>query len=157
MAIVAFGRNDRGNPLLYGVRLSGSGDVTQTNHVWKRTDVGTFVPTPSARNHGLIVLGDQGEVESLDVQTGKTLWKGRLPKHRNKFYASPLLAGERLFAVREDGIVFVATFAGGQFTLHSENNMGESVIGSPVPMGNGLLLRGEQHLFYVASPANPAE
>jgi len=157
MVIVAFGRNDRGNPLLYGVRLSGSGDVTQTNHVWKRTDIGTFVPTPSARNHGLIVLGDQGEVESLDVQTGRTLWKGRLPKHRNKFYASPLLAGERLFAVREDGVVFVATFAGGQFTLHSENNMGESVIGSPVPMGNGLLLRGEQHLFYVASTANPAE
>jgi outer membrane protein assembly factor BamB len=154
MVIVAFGRNDRGNPLLYGVRLSGSGDVTQTNHIWKRTDVGTFVPTPSVRENQLIVLGDQGEVEALDVHTGKTLWKSQLPKNRNKFYASPLWAGDSIYAAREDGVVFVATYTDGQFKVVAENDMGESVIGSPVPMGNGLLLRGEHHLYSITHPAN---
>ncbi|MDG1895256.1 MAG: PQQ-binding-like beta-propeller repeat protein, partial [Fuerstiella sp.] len=33
MAVIAFGRNDRGIPRLHGIRLGGSGDVTETNHV----------------------------------------------------------------------------------------------------------------------------
>jgi hypothetical protein len=44
MAVIAYGRNDRGLPRLYGIRLAGSGDVTKTAHVWKREDIGTFVP-----------------------------------------------------------------------------------------------------------------
>ena len=32
MVVVAFGRNDRGKPRLHGIRLGGSGDVTETNH-----------------------------------------------------------------------------------------------------------------------------
>jgi hypothetical protein len=47
IVVIAYGRNDRGAPRLHGIRLSGSGDVTQTNHLWKRDDVGTFVPTPA--------------------------------------------------------------------------------------------------------------
>jgi outer membrane protein assembly factor BamB len=35
--------------------------------------------------------------------------------------------------------------------LLSENQMGESVIGSPVPAANRLLIRGENHLFCTAS------
>lgn len=150
MAIVAHGRNDRGNPLLFGVSLVGSGDVTETNHVWKRTDVGTFVPTPIVLGKELLVLGDQGEVESIDATTGKTVWQARLPKNRHKYYSSPLLAGNRLIAAREDGVVFVAEIEGDQFELKSENDMEESVIGSPVPLGDGLLIRGVNHLFYVA-------
>lgn len=34
----------------------------------------------------------------------------------------------------------------------AENNMGERVIASPVPVANGLLIRGEKNLFCVAAP-----
>ncbi len=38
-----------------------------------------------------------------------------------------------------------------QFEVLGENDMGEPVIGSPVPAGNRLLLlRGEKHLFGLA-------
>ncbi|MBX3423239.1 MAG: PQQ-binding-like beta-propeller repeat protein [Pirellulaceae bacterium] len=148
--VIAYGRNDRGLPLLFGVSLSGNGNVTATNHAWSRNDVGTFVPTPLVGNQQIIVVGDQGEVECLSPSTGKTVWKQQLPKHRNKFYASPLLAGHRLYAPREDGVVFVGEIKDNAFRLLEQNNMGQSIIGSPVPLGNGLLLRGENHLFYVA-------
>ena len=157
MAIVAFGRNDRGNPLMFGVSLSGSGDVTETNHVWKRTDVGTFVPTPVVSGKQLIVLGDQGEIEAIDAASGQTIWQDQFPKHRGKYYASPLLAGSHLFAAREDGMVFVAEIDNNRFELKSENDMGESIIGSPIPLGNGLLIRGENHLFYVAAQSSNAK
>lgn len=152
MVVVAYGRNDRGVPRLFGVRLSGEGDVTATNHVWKREDVGTFVPTPAVHRGRVVLVRDGGETAGLDPATGKTVWEGAFPKHRAKYYASPLAAGDKLYAPREDGVVFVARIAGDRFEVLAENDLGESVIGSPVPVGDGrLLLRGEKHLFCLAA------
>lgn len=151
MIVVAYGRNDRGTPRLHGVRLSGSGDVTATQHVWKRQDVGTFVPTPAVHAGRVVLVRDRGETAALDPATGRTVWEGAFPKHRTNYYASPLVAGDLLYAPREDGTVFVARIAGDKFEVLAENDMGESVISSPVPVGNGLLLRGEQHLFCVGN------
>jgi outer membrane protein assembly factor BamB len=151
MAVIAYGRNDRGTPRLHGIRLTGSGDVTATSHVWMRDDVGTFVPTPAVYKGRVILVRDRGEVACLDPVTGKTIWEDAFPKNRANFYASPLIAGDRLYAPREDGTVFVASLAHGKFELQSENSMAEPVIGSPVPALDRILIRGEQHLFCVAS------
>jgi outer membrane protein assembly factor BamB len=155
MVVIAYGRNDRGIPRLYGIRLTGSGNVTQTNHVWKRDDVGTFVPTPALYKGRVILVRDRGEVACIDPATGKTIWEGAFPKNRANFYASPLIAGDKLYAPREDGTVFVASVANDKFDLLSENDMAESVIGSPVPALNCILIRGERHLFCVDSEASP--
>ena len=152
-AVIAYGRNDRGLPRLFGIRLAGEGDVTKTNHAWKRTDVGTFVPTPAVHRGRVIFLRDRGEVACLDPATGQTIWESALPRHRTNYYASPLIAGDTLYAAREDGTVFVASIAGDTLKVLAENDMGESIIGSPVPApapsGNRLLLRGTKHLFCV--------
>ena len=152
MVIVAYGRNDRGNPRLHGVRLGGTGDVTKTAHVWKRDDIGTFVPSPIAWKEQVVLVGDQGKVAGLDPQNGRTIWQGAFPRNRAKFYASPIIAGDRLVAPREDGVVFVAGVADGKFELLGENDMKESVIGSPVPVRDRLVLRGERHLFCFGKP-----
>lgn len=149
IVVVAYGRNDRGTPRLHGVRMTGTGDVTKSNHVWRRDDVGTFVPSPIAYQGRVILVRDRGEVASIDPETGKTVWEGAFPKHRSNYYASPLIAGGKLYAPREDGAVFVADVAHDKFELLSENAMGESVIGSPIPAGNSILIRGENHLFCI--------
>jgi outer membrane protein assembly factor BamB len=151
IAVIAYGRNDRGIPRLHGIKLTGSGDVTASAHAWQRDDVGTFVPTPISYKGHVYLVRDRGEVACIEPATGRTVWEGSFPKHRSNYYASPLIAGDKLFAPREDGVVFVASVADGQFTLLAENDMEESVIGSPVPMGNQILIRGESHLFCVAA------
>ena len=147
MAIIAFGRNDRGKPRLHGIKLGGSGDVTDTNHVWKRDDVGTFVPSPVVWKGRVYLVRDRGEVECLDPTTGKTIWSDTFPSNRASYYASPLIANGILYAPLEDGVVFVANVADDKFKLLAENNMEEPVIGSPVPASNRLFIRGEKHLF----------
>jgi outer membrane protein assembly factor BamB len=84
--------------------------------------------------------------------TGKTIWSDAFPKSRSNYYASPLIAGGKLYAPREDGVVFVASITDGQFKLLSENDLKEPVIGSPVPVANRIFIRGEKHLFCFASP-----
>ena len=152
MAVVCYGRNDRNQPRLHGIRLSGSGDVTATNHVWRRDDVGTFVPSPVAYQGRVYLVRDRGEVECIDPVTGKTIWSDAFPKGRAAFYASPVIAGGKLYAPREDGVVFVASVTDDRFQLLAENDMDQPVIGSPVPVLNRIFIRGEKHLFCFASP-----
>ncbi len=144
IAVIPYGRGSR----LAGIRLSGKGDVSATNRLWTRENVGSFVPSPSIADGKVFVVRDGGDVVCVNAKTGETVWQDRFPKNRAKFYASPTLAGDRLYAPREDGVVLVASVKDG-FKLLSENDMGERLIASPVPIGNRLLIRGEEHLFCV--------
>ena len=113
--------------------------------------MGTFVPTPAAYKGRVYLVRDRGQVECLDPATGETIWSDSFPRGRASFYASPLIAGGRLYAPREDGVVFVADVADGKFELLAENDMQEPLIGSPVPAANRIFLRGEKHLFCISS------
>ncbi|MCH8042763.1 MAG: PQQ-binding-like beta-propeller repeat protein [Planctomycetes bacterium] len=148
VAIVPYGRGKR----LAAVKLGGSGDVTKTHRLWtlkwKNDRIGAFVPTPAAYDGKLYLLGDRGAVSCFDLATGKTLWTDALPKSGLKYYASPTIAAGKLYAAREDGVVFVAELRG-KFKVLSENPMHEQIIASPVPVAGRLLLRGEKHLFCV--------
>jgi outer membrane protein assembly factor BamB len=149
-AVVCFGRADRGQPRLHGIKLGGAGDVTSTHRVWKREDIGSFVPTPAVYKGLVYILGDRGQISCIDPATGEPLWTDAFPKARFNFYSSPTLADGKLYAAREDGTVFVAKIEG-EFELLAENQMGERVIASPVPVSNHLLIRGESHLFCVSA------
>ena len=147
MVTVAFGRNDKRAPLLFGVRLTGQGDVTATNHVWRRDDISTFVPSPVAYQGRVYLVRDHGEIECLDPTTGQNIWSAELPRSRGKYYASPLIAVGKIYAANENGVVHVGKISNDKFEHLSTHDMGESVIGSPVPAGDRILIRGEGHLF----------
>lgn len=146
VAILPFGRSDRGNPLLYGVKLGPAGELETTNHLWQRTDTGTFVPSPTVWQKKVYLLRDRGEVECLDPLTGQMSWKDTLSKTSANYYGSPVIANGRLYAVREDGVMFVAN-VDNKFEVLAENNMGERVIATPVLLNDRILVRGEKNLF----------
>jgi outer membrane protein assembly factor BamB len=132
------------------IRLTPTGSTK----IWERGDRGlaSEVPTPIADGEKVYMLTDQGAVKCLDLMTGKELWSGVLPRNRNRYYASPVLAGGNLYCPREDGMLFVVG-AGEGFELLSENNMGEKIVASPVPIRGGLLIRGFDHLSWVSGEA----
>ena len=147
IAFVPYGRGD----CLAGVRLGGSGDVTATNRLWEREGrgLGAEVPTPAVRDGKVYQLGDAGRVACIDIESGDELWSGNLPRSRKRFFSSPLLAGDKLYCPREDGIIFVGRVSDAGFELLAENDMGEPTIAAPVPVGGGLLIRGREHLFRI--------
>ena len=149
IAVVPFGRGD----FVAGVRLDGRGDVTQSHRAWLREGVGSDVPTPAIDGRRVYLLGDKRQLTCLDLQTGKDIWTAELPKNLNKFYASPVLGGDKLYCTREDGVVFVGNVDAERFEQLAENDMGERVIATPIPIRGGLLIRGEQHLFWIGAPA----
>ncbi len=150
MAVVPYGRNDRKLPRLHGIKLGGSGDVTSTHRLWMRDDISSFVPSPASYKGGVYLLRDRGEIECVDPVTGKNHWSAALPKDRSNYYASPLIAGGKLYAAREDGVVFVADVEG-EFRLLSENDLGEPIIAMPVPFDGQILIKGTKNLFLFGS------
>lgn len=151
LAIVPVGRDDRrGQSRIHAIKLGGKGDVTKTHRAWERNDVGVFVPALAVHAGRVYLLRNRGEIVCLNPTTGETVWTGSLPEGRSSYYASPLIANGVLYAAREDGAVFAAR-VGENFELLGESAMGERIIASPVPAGNLLLLRGDQHLFGIAA------
>ncbi|MBM83112.1 MAG: Pyrrolo-quinoline quinone [Planctomycetaceae bacterium] len=144
VAVVPYGRGSR----LAAVKLNGKGDVTATHRQWTRKDTGSFVPTPCALGGKVYVLKDKGQVDCIDAASGSTVFSGQFPKHRMKYYASPTIAGGKMFAPREDGVVLVADVTNG-FEFLAENDMGEQIVASPVAIGNRLLIRGAEHLYCI--------
>ena len=152
VAIVPCGRGDRRQPRLHGIKLGGSGDVTDTHRLWKRDDTGPFVPTPAEFGGRVYVVNDRGRIDCVDPKTGQSLWSGVFPKGRGNFYASPLIADGRLYAAREDGVIFVIRLED-EFNVLSEINLNEKIIASPIAVSDRLLIRGECTLYCVGNSA----
>lgn len=142
VAIVPYGRGD----FLAAVRLGGSGDVTNSNRIWDKQGVGADVPCPIIAVGKIYVLSDRGKVTCLDLASGDEIWSDELPKGRANYFSSPLLAGDKLYCLREDGTLFVASVEGGLKVL-AENELGENCVATPVPIEDSLLVRTRNKLY----------
>ena len=81
IAVVPFGRGK----FLAGVKLDGSGDVTESGRIWEEEAEGPDVPTPIVVGEKFYILTDAGKLFCRDLNTGKELWSGTLPKGRDKY------------------------------------------------------------------------
>jgi outer membrane protein assembly factor BamB len=147
MIVVPYGRGDR----LAGVRLGGEGDISDSAVVWDREAPGSDVPTPAVRGGIAYVLSDRGILSAIDVRNGREQWSESLPRGRDNYYSSPVLVGDLLYCLRQDGTLFVGRIGDDGFELLAENAMNDRFVASPVPVNGRLLLRSAEALYCVGS------
>jgi outer membrane protein assembly factor BamB len=147
IAIVPFGRGD----YVAGVKLGGKGDTTKENRLWTRKGIGSDSSTPVAAEGKFHVLGDKGPsrgtVSCLDAKSGETLWKSKLPRSAAIYFASPLVAGNKFYAGRSDGTLFCGTITPKGLVDVVENDLGDTMIASPVAIGSKLFIRTHEALW----------
>ena len=143
IAVVPYGRTK----FCAGVKLGGSGDITASARLWERSDLGADCPTPVAHEGRAYVLSDRGQINCIDLKTGKDIWVAAIPRASANFYSSPILAGDLLFCAREDGVVAVVKVNDTGMEVLAENAMGERLAAAPVPVRDRLLIRGVDHLY----------
>ena len=142
VAVVPYGRGSH----LAGIKLGGKGGVSESHRLWTRTDSGCFVPTPAVADGRVYACATVARLHCIDPKTGKSHWEDAFPRASSSYYGSPTVAGGKLYAPREDGVILVADVTDG-FKFLTENDMGERVIASPVPVKDRILIRGEKNLF----------
>jgi outer membrane protein assembly factor BamB len=125
------------------IRADGTGDVTDTHLVWKLSRPVTDIPSPLYHDGRLYLTTDQGMAVCLDGATGKTLWQERLG---GPISASPVLAGETILSVDEEGQAHLFK-AGRQFELLATNSLNDRVLASPALAGDHVFVRGGTYLY----------
>ncbi len=147
LAVVPFNRGDA----LAAIRLDGSGDVSETHWVWRNDKLGSDASSPVLHEGRVYVLKDggpqRGRLTCLDAKTGKPLWESTLPKGPQVYYSSPLLAGDHIYCVREDGMVISGKITKDGLAEVKTHPLEEGVIASPISVGGRLILRTDKSLL----------
>lgn len=147
IAVIPFGRTK----YCAAVKMGGSGNITERGRLWERDDLGADCPTPVGRDGKVFVLSDRGQINCIQATTGKDIWVDAIPRARAKYYSSPILAGNLLYCAREDGVLTVIKVGDEGMEILSQNDMGERLAATPVPVNGKLLVRGREHLFCIGA------
>lgn len=141
---------DYDQPELWAIRPGGSGNVTDTHVAWKATRGITARSSPILINGLIYMVNHRGAVSCLDAQTGKLVWKNRLP---GKYSASPIYANGRIYFSNEESVTTVIEPAR-TFKLLAENQLDKvELMASPAVAGNALFIRTETHLYRIEDPS----
>ena len=142
LILVASGR--RPEAPIFAIRAGANGTVA-----WQKTQRGPYMPTPIIYRGHMYALGNSGILDCYELETGKEIYRERIPHSGSGFSASPVAADGKLYLSSEDGDVFVVR-AGVEFELISKNEIGELLMASPALSDGVMYLRGTDHLFAVS-------
>ncbi len=133
------------NGPVFAIRPGGTGNVTETHVAWRNEIGGPHVPTPQYHDGRLYVVSDTGVLTCLEAATGAVLYQQRL---RGWFSMSPLLVGDVLLLVNEDGRTYLVK-TGPELEILAENDLGEKILATPAVLGGRIYFRTEKQLVCV--------
>jgi outer membrane protein assembly factor BamB len=115
----------------------------EVKEVWRLEKAVSYLSTPLVKDGRIYLCSEVGIATCLDATTGKQLWQERLS---NNFSASPVLAGNQIYCVANDGTVYVLA-AADQFRLLGRSSLGEATQSTPAIAGGTIYFRTPGHLF----------
>jgi outer membrane protein assembly factor BamB len=129
------------------VRVGGKGDVTKTHRLWQHgKGQPQRVGSPVIVGEHLYLLNENAVAVCLEVKTGKTVWKDRLP---GASWSSPVAVGDRLYVTNHAGDCHVIA-ASPRFRQLAVNSLGERVLSSVAVSEGELFVRSYKHLWCIA-------
>lgn len=139
----------------FALKLGGSGDVTQSHMIWKKTRGLPYVPTGIVYQDQFVLVKDGGIVTAYDANNGEELYVRRLGV-TTPYYASPVAAnGFIYFTSLNDGIVTVMKAGSRSPEIVVKNpKLGEKVAATPAIAENTIYLRTARHLYAFAEQAS---
>lgn len=128
----------------------GSGDITAEGIVWRSPPKkAPKMPSLIAHQGQIFAISDNGILRCLDAKTGEILKEKRIG---GNFSSSPLMAGGNLYLSSRQGAMTVVRCTEELETL-ATNKFDSSLMASPVPVENDLLIRTEKKLIRIQGAA----
>jgi outer membrane protein assembly factor BamB len=106
------------------------------------------MPTPLIYRGRLYVLANNGVFDAYDVQTGREIYRQRLPQIGSGFSASPVAADGKIYLTNEDGDMLVMA-AGPEFKHLATNPIGELLMATPALSDGVMYVRSSASLFAI--------
>ncbi|MCA9213688.1 MAG: PQQ-binding-like beta-propeller repeat protein [Planctomycetales bacterium] len=122
-------------------------DITAKNTVWSESG-GSYVPSPVLYEEKLYWINDQGVGMCVDTKTGEEVARKRIG---GRYYASVLLAGDKLYAVsRFDGTRVFKISPEFQEIAHNTLSDESDFSASPAASNGQLFIRSDEALYCIA-------
>lgn len=134
-------------PSLLAIDPTGRGDVTSTHLKWKSDANIPHTPSLVARGGRVFMVSDKGIASGVDSATGKEIWKERIG---GNFSASPLLVGDRMYLLSEEGDATILQIGETPVEL-AKNKLAERCLASPAIVGNDLLIRSANAIYRITT------
>lgn len=106
--------------------------------VWQLINGAPYVPCVAVRDDLLFLITDGGQAACLRAATGEEVW--RQPLGVGTFYGSPIVVGERLYAISRRGEVVCAS-ASATFARLGTSALGDGAFSTPAVAGGRMFLR----------------
>jgi len=127
--------------------LECSSATTSPTLLWESNKLALGNASPIVHAGRIYILNRAGVLVCGDEKDGDVAWQLRL---KGTFWATPLIAGEHLYACNQDGQCLVVRLKKQAGELVTTAELGEGFLGSPAADASGLYLRGEKHLWKIA-------
>jgi outer membrane protein assembly factor BamB len=149
--VIATAGDGNGDRDIIAVKIGVKGEVTADNLAWQNRKNYPLPYVPCMLSHGdyLFSVHDKGIASCHLARSGEEVWTQRLD---SGFTASPVLVDSKVYAVSQNGSVYVFE-ASAEFKLLAKNSIGEAVSSTPAVADNCLFIRGEKHLICIGKPS----
>ena len=131
---------------VWAVLPSGRGEQPESSVLWKYQKALPNVPTPLFHAGITYLVRNGGIFTSLDAQTGAVHKQGRLREAMGHYYASPILADDKIYVVSESGKAVVIR-AGPRWEVLATNDLRENVYATPAVAAGRLYIRTASVLY----------
>ena len=137
---------DQSQNCLLAIRPAGNEDTTTNRVVWRQTHGLPYVPSPLAYRGRVYLVKNGGLASCFDGATGKADYLEERLGALGDYYASPIAAGDFLYAVSQRGDVVIWR-EGARLEVVAINHLGETVMATPALVEDTLYVRTESHLY----------
>ncbi|HVK16769.1 MAG TPA: PQQ-binding-like beta-propeller repeat protein [Fimbriiglobus sp.] len=136
----------------FALKPGGSGDVTKSHVLWRKTKGLPYVATAIVYRGQVVMVKDGGLVTAYDAKTGKEVYVQERVAGVGRYYASPVAANGHIYLTTlEDGTVTVLKAGAGEPELVVKNpKLGERVAATPAIADDTLYVRTAGHLYAFA-------
>ena len=132
---------------LLAVNPDGSGDITATNVLWKKTDELSHNQslTPVIKDGLIFTINTRNVLMCIDAATGEEIWSTHVTSNHE---ASPLYVNGNIWFFSVKGEV-LAIKASRKYEVLTHNQMDSGIWATPAILRNSVILRTQEYLYRI--------
>jgi outer membrane protein assembly factor BamB len=137
----------RAENVLVAVRPGGRGDIGETHVAWKYRRALPYVPSPLFHDGRLYFVRDGGQLTCLDARTGEPIYAQEKLGTTGNYYASPVLAGDRIHLASLPGKFTVIRAGGSKPEILHQADFGARILATPAIARDRIYVRTATDLW----------
>jgi outer membrane protein assembly factor BamB len=131
---------------LLAVDPAGSGDITETNIIWRKKSPILQLLTPVIIDGLIYTIDTKSMMECIDADSGNTIWSEKV---KGKFNASPVYADGYIYFPSTRGNTLVIK-EGKKYKQVSDNKLEGQIWATPAIANDALIIRTSEFLYKIS-------